>query len=219
MNKTLDYYNKNAEEYVLKSHNLPIQESLDNFLKDISPNSHILEIGTGSGRDAIYFSNKGYRVTTIEPSISLTEKAQELINKESLRPGLVQIFTTDWQNFQSSEKYDAIYAMASLLHLPKSEIKQAFEKCIDCLSDGGKLFISLKSGQGESIDPLGREFSYYEKDELKSLFKDISSVNSLVIDFDGKKDLLGRVNTQWINIDYVKPNPELTKTVVNKYKP
>lgn len=75
MNNTIEYYNNNVEEYVNKSHTLDMSNLLNMFLSRIPKYANILEIGTGSGRDAIYFSNHGCSVTTLEPSLGLTEKA------------------------------------------------------------------------------------------------------------------------------------------------
>ena len=48
---------------------------MESFLK---PNSNILELNAGTGEDAIYFAQKGFDVTALEPN-------EEYVNKLNLK--------------------------------------------------------------------------------------------------------------------------------------
>jgi 2-polyprenyl-3-methyl-5-hydroxy-6-metoxy-1,4-benzoquinol methylase len=53
---TLEFYNKNAEEYFNQTIVGDVQENYDRFLKNLPSNAYILDFGCGSGRDSKYLS-------------------------------------------------------------------------------------------------------------------------------------------------------------------
>ena len=63
--------------------------------------------------------------------------------------------------------YHAIWANFSLLHTTKNQFNDILKKLFFALKEEGLLFFSLKRGEGESRDKLGRFYSYYEKDEVE----------------------------------------------------
>ena len=78
------------------------------------------------------------------------------------------------------EKYDAIWACATLLHVPKKDFKDILIKLRNALKTNGVIYISLKNGTGEE-EKNGRYFNYLTYDEFMSIIK---SINLLVeIDF------------------------------------
>ena len=66
-------------------------------------------MGSGSGRDACCFQSLGYRVTALEPSGNLCREIRRVF------PG--EIVCSNIQNYRPEERYDGIWACASLLHL------------------------------------------------------------------------------------------------------
>ena len=68
MNKTLDYYNENADAYIASTVNVEFQRMQERFLREIPTGGRILDFGYGSGRDTRYFMERGYRVTVVDGS-------------------------------------------------------------------------------------------------------------------------------------------------------
>lgn len=58
-NKTLDYYNQHADEFVLDTAAVEFEEKQNMLLKYLKPGAHILDLGCGSGRDSKAFIQKG----------------------------------------------------------------------------------------------------------------------------------------------------------------
>lgn len=54
-NKTLDYYNKNATEFISSTATVDFTQTQDYFLKLLPSKSFIFDFGCGSGRDTKYF--------------------------------------------------------------------------------------------------------------------------------------------------------------------
>ena len=65
-NKTIEYYNQNAKEFIRGTVNADMHEHAGRFLAAVGENparKKILDFGCGSGRDSKYFIEKGYIVT------------------------------------------------------------------------------------------------------------------------------------------------------------
>lgn len=162
----------------------------DAFLKLLPENCSILDAGCGSGRDSLYFKNKGYSVTAMDYSEELVKLAKDTIKQDVHHMSFQEI---NWVN-----KFDGIWACASLLHVNKSEISDVLLRLSNALRQGGILYASFKRGKGET-DRTGRLFNNYTYPELKmllddtDLFKEVKYWESM----DIRKD---REDEPWCNM-------------------
>ena len=62
MDNTIDYYNKNAEQFVQGTLSVDFAATQERFLAKLSVGAGILDFGCGSGLDTKYFLDKGYLV-------------------------------------------------------------------------------------------------------------------------------------------------------------
>ena len=113
-NKTLDYYNQNAESFIQGTVSVDFKETQDKFLQSLTGKT-ILDFGCGSGRDTKYFIESGYAVTAIDGS-------EELCKSASAYTG-IQVKHMLFQDLNEVDCYDGIWACSSILHLPKEELK------------------------------------------------------------------------------------------------
>lgn len=60
-NKTIDYYNQNADSFVKGTVSVDFKETQDKFIKSL-PGKRVLDFGCGSGRDTKYFLEAGLDV-------------------------------------------------------------------------------------------------------------------------------------------------------------
>jgi ubiquinone/menaquinone biosynthesis C-methylase UbiE len=71
----------------------------------------------------------------------------------------------------ATHEFDAVWAVASLLHIPKPRIGEALAEIRRVLRPGGGLFVVLKTGAGEETvtsDLGSRFFSYWQPDEINA---------------------------------------------------
>lgn len=206
---TLNYYDNNAQEFVENTFSVDTTETITRFVKKIPFGGEILDVGCGSGRDSKCFLELGYKVTAFDASKEIANIAAEKISHPVLH---LQVQEITWEN-----KFDGVWAMASLLHLPKDDIPNAIEKCIGALKEGGTFFASFKSGEGESFDNKGRYFSYFNIEELNSIMENIPEINNFKVSYSGTEDALKR-DVTWINIIAIKePALILNKTTKHKF--
>lgn len=189
MNTTIEYYNKNAKEYAQTTRVVDMQEVYDRFEKYLLPNSHILDVGCGSGRDAKYFKDRGYPVVGLDASEEICRVAEAYAD--------IVVYNIDIKDLDAVDKFDAVWACASLLHIPKNEIRIAINNIILALKRNGVLYASFKAGEGE-VTVNERFFAYYHYDEI---YKVISKDDNLLIQemWKSEENRQEKIVT-WINI-------------------
>lgn len=160
--ETINWYDKNSENYFNETKDFSMKEKYTPFLKHIPKNGEILDAGCGSGRDAKCFSEMGYNVTAFDASSELTKLAEKNCG--------FSVMNTTFAKFKSAKKFDGIWACASLLHVPKKDFEESFLNLTNHLKNGGILCASMKLGEVEEKDSKGRFFNYVSVEELKNIF-------------------------------------------------
>ena len=106
-NKTISYYNQNAEEFVRNTINADMSAIREEFLMMIPRGGMILDLGCGSGRDSKSFIDSGYKVVMIDGSIELCKAAQELTKQE--------VICSTFQEYQPKEIFDGIRILSIII--------------------------------------------------------------------------------------------------------
>lgn len=164
---TIEYYEKNAEEFVNSTINADVTGLYKHFEKYILPGCRILDLGCGSGRDSKYFAEKGYDVAAADPSSVMCEQTRKIAN--------VPTILLKAEEIAFEEEFDAIWACASLLHVHKAVMIETIYRLARALKNDGIMYASWKYGNGERFDN-GRFFSYYKEESIKSLLSNIPEI-------------------------------------------
>lgn len=130
--------------------------------------ARVLEIGCGTGRDAALLAEKGFAYTGIDASDAMLALARARLPQADFR---VMDFAT---LAFPGESFDAFWAAAVFLHVPKREIIEVLTEARRVLASGGVGFISLK--QKKQLDEgvieeakaggIRRFFAFYTMDEF-----------------------------------------------------
>jgi SAM-dependent methyltransferase len=187
---TINYYEKNANEFYNNSINANMVEVTDKFLKFIEPGGAILDAGCGSGRDAFYFLNHGYAVEAFDLSPSLAAMASALTG--------IDVQVIGFLDLDKEDKYNGIWACASLLHLEGREIGPAIKKLITALKPDGVLYASFKYGEA-SGERNGRYFTDMTEDKLVRILQEFPDIDILELwqSEDVRPEKKGEL---WLNI-------------------
>ena len=113
-----NYYERNAERYAAETFSATMSKQYQRFLPLLKNGGKILNVRSGSGRDACYFQKQGYQVTALEPSKNLCREIRKVFSGE--------IVCSEVQNYRPTERYDGIWACASLIHLKEEEVLHFF---------------------------------------------------------------------------------------------
>lgn len=153
------FYEDHAVEYFSWTFGAQTQFVLDRFLSHLPAKASILDAGCGSGRDLKFFLSRGHCALGIDASTALVQMAAEY----SGAPCEVARI----ESISHEERFDGIWACASLLHLPRDVFRPALRCLNRALKRGGKLFMAVQEGQGEAILPDGRLYVYYSEDDIR----------------------------------------------------
>lgn len=188
--RTIEYYNKHSKDYIESSLNVDMHILCDAFLKYLSVNALILDLGCGSGRDSLYFLQRGYSVVSVDGSEKMCQATTTLTCQNARK---LQFDELDYQN-----EFDGIWACASLLHVPMEELPMVLSKVVQALKPQGILYMSFKYGKFTG-KKSGRFFSYMTETEARMLCSSEKQLNLLAtsITEDVRPE---RESERWINI-------------------
>ena len=188
VDKTLEYYQKNADLFVEGTVSVDMHDAQMRFLRMLLPHAYILDFGCGSGRDAKAFLDQGYQVDAVDGSPELCCMASELIGKP-----VKQILFDD---LSVSNQYDGIWACASILHLPRRDLVGVLQKISNALKTDGVLYTSFKYGSYEGMRD-GRYFTDFTEESLGNLMDEVPSL--LIVDTWITDDVRPEREERWIN--------------------
>ena len=190
MDKTLNYYNENAQSFADGTVSVEFTEMQDRFLEKLDPGAYILDFGCGAGRDTKYFLSQGYRVDAIDGSEQLCQIASDHTG--------IKVRQMLFQELEVNEKYDGIWACASILHLPKKELKEVLKKMLIALKIDGWIYTSFKYGEYEGIRN-GRYFTDFTIDTFTDFVQGIQNmrIEEHWITGDVRP---GRGEEKWLNL-------------------
>ena len=190
MNKTLNYYDENATSFSESTLHVNFTETQQAFLKCLPSNAHILDFGCGAGRDTRYFLERGCLVTAVDGSEALCKIASKYTG--------ISVKQMLFQNLDEIEKYDGIWACASILHLKKTELSDVLMKMRKALKPQGAIYTSFKYGDYEGMRN-GRYFTDFTEESFSDFMKDIPglSIEKSWITGDVRAR---RGDERWINI-------------------
>lgn len=187
---TLQYYQQNADAFVEGTVSADMCDARTRFLKRLPSQAYILDFGCGSGRDTKAFLEQGYKVDAVDGSAELCRMASELTG--------ISVKQMLFEDLSETELYDGIWACASILHLPRKELKGVLQKISDALKPGGILYTSFKYGEFEGIRS-GRYFTDFTEGSFGALMEGIPSLRTVEtwITNDVRP---GRGDERWLNI-------------------
>ncbi|NCO11234.1 hypothetical protein CO038_01900 [Candidatus Pacearchaeota archaeon CG_4_9_14_0_2_um_filter_39_13] len=179
--ETIRAYNKNAEkfsDYFKGLMDIPGRPEFHRFI-DILKGERILDLGCGGGDHSLWFKDNKFEVTAVDLS-------EEMINLAKAKG--VDAMIMDIEDLQfDKNSFDGVWAVTSLLHVPKNRMKNVSEKLSEILNPEGILFVVLKKGDNECFiedtdDTSSRDFLkgagtkryfvHYQKDEFLDYMKD-----------------------------------------------
>lgn len=125
----------------------------------------VLDLGCGTAWAASRLRHDDFRAVGLDLSLGRLSRA--------LADGAAPVVMADQRRLPvAAASLHGVWACASLLHLPKTDMATALREIHRVLRPDGALFVSLKMGDGEAWTTRGggpRFFAYYRPAELDGL--------------------------------------------------
>ncbi|SPF80234.1 class I SAM-dependent methyltransferase [Pseudoprimorskyibacter insulae] len=193
--QTHAFYASTAQTYVASGANGTSRHLLG-FLARLPAGARILELGCGGGRDAEAMLTAGFDVDATDGTQEVAAQAETRL----ARPVRVMRF----DQLDAVRAYDAVFANASLLHVPRPDLPDVLTLVYRALRPGGLFFASYKSGGVEGRDAQARYYNYLDRPAFEAAYAQAGDWRALdIIEYIGGG--FGGTTGPWIAGTYQKP--------------
>lgn len=163
-----NYYNQESElrnKSERAAWKIEIRKNFCNLLNQEQKKT-LLEIGAGAGYDSQFFMDNGLQVMAIDLSGEMVQKCKEKA---------IEAYELDFYNLTSlNKKFDGIWAMNTLLHVPKADLCNVLREINLALNDNGLFYMGVYGGEdfeGEyiksEVSDIPRFFSFHSQQRIK----------------------------------------------------
>lgn len=189
---SIPYYDKNAELFYQRTINSDMSEYYKVFLANLGkPDAKILDMGCGVGRDTHHFESLGYVVTAIDGS----QEMVKLANKITVNPAYLMLF----KDMLFDNEFDGIWAAASLIHVPKCELKDVINRVHTALKRDGIFFSTYKHGAGEYTQEE-RTFFYMTEESIRAHLSEGFKIIDIWKTRDNTSKIAHSPDQTWLNV-------------------
>ncbi len=197
MSKTVDIYHQGAALFAAQYDALSFEQVHACWQPYWPKEQLVLDIGAGSGRDALWLAQQSCQVIAVEPAADLLRLGQLKTdayavqetqqNVQWLQDSLPELKAC----YQLNLQFNTILLSAVWMHILPSERERAFRKITNLLSPGGRFVLSLRFGD------FSDERAAYpvSVDEIAALARQFGLVLRFVSDITA--DAGGRAGVEW----------------------
>jgi SAM-dependent methyltransferase len=169
--QTLAYYEQRAEGFRDGTRDHDVSQNIAALLRHIEgePPFLILDFGCGPGRDLETLTALGHTAIGLEGASGFVNMARAATGCE--------VWQQDFHRLNLPvERFDGIFANASLFHIPSQELPRVLRQLHASLKPNGVLFSSNPRGENEEGWNRGRYGAYHNLEAWRDYMSDASFV-------------------------------------------
>ncbi|MBD9500735.1 class I SAM-dependent methyltransferase [Pseudomonas sp. BGr12] len=164
---TLQHYQDSAQSFREGTWNHDVTQNIAALLRHIQGEAPfvLLDLGCGPGRDLCELKRMGHAPVGLDGCADFVAMAREASGCEVWQQDFLALDLP-------VERFDGIYANASLFHVPRSELSRVLRQLHGALKPGGVLFSSNPRGENQEGWNGGRYGSYHDLQNWTRLLED-----------------------------------------------
>ncbi len=152
----------------------PVSEDLtaaiEGFAGLLANGARVLEVGSGTGRDAALLEERGLSVRRTDITPAFVRLLRDAGHEATVLDPLVD----DLADPGHDAPYDGVWASASLLHVRREDLPAVLRNLASVTSDGGVLHLAVKEGDGARFSVHGnipgpRHFTFWREEGLRTV--------------------------------------------------
>ena len=195
--QTVSYYSTNAIHLANRYDGI-VSSLSHHFETSFHPNSKLLDIGCGSGRDLSILHTLGHDCYGIDPTpefVTLAQQAHpELLGR--IANGCLPELSPPFHG-----EFDGVLCSAVLMHIAVEDLESSANAIKNCLKNGGRLLYSVPTKRldvvAEDRDANGRLFIPNQSQRLLAIFENIGFVE---LKTWANADSFGRDAVEWESV-------------------
>jgi SAM-dependent methyltransferase len=198
---TVAAYDRDAALYRKANPAMPdgVRADIEEFVALLGAGARVLEIGSGSGRDAALMEDLGLTVRRTD----ITPAFVDLLRAAGHAADLLDPLTDDLGDPEGP--YDGVWANASVLHVRRDDLGTVLGRLAGVTRPGAILRFSVKQGDGDAWSTHGaitrpRHFTYWQPEPLAELV-DAAGWSQVVT----RSGIAGKREECWIEVRAVRP--------------
>jgi len=137
-NAVKEFFN-DTDSYLKNNSNIMLRIGIIRKLLNKPFGKNILDIGCGNGSLSLQFHGSENKITLLDISSNMLDKAQENISPEKLQT--VTMINTDFLKYEFKETYDIVICVGVLAHV--SSVDDTIKKINKILNPGGKCILQM----------------------------------------------------------------------------
>ncbi|WP_208511478.1 class I SAM-dependent methyltransferase [Variovorax paradoxus] len=191
MQRTLQSYEASARDYdaIVADHPPPeIEDALRRMVACMPAGGSVLEVGSGTGRDADFVESLGVIVRRTDATQAFLD-----LQAERGRQGALLNVVTD----PLGGPHDAILAMAVLIHVDRAQIAPVLRKVFDALAPGGVFLAGMRIGEGETNGDY--QTVYWDRDRFAA------QLAAAGLQLHWERQWTGREDVRWASFLACRP--------------
>lgn len=196
MDRTLDFYDTNAVSVTEAYEQVEFAGVLRSLIPYFPETGRLLEIGAGSGRDAVFWLNRGYDVTAIDGSHAMLEEASA--RHPQLNGRITHHVLPAALPFVDCS-FDIVVSMAMIMHLAASDLPPVYSDIARVLAKGGICAYSVNTARpgldASGCDDRGRRFTCFPAVEWEALHV---GAGFETVYREENDDVSGRAGIRWV---------------------
>ena len=169
---TVASYEESAEVYRDRAPALTgeVAVALDRLVAALTDGGRVLEIGSGTGRDAAALEARGLSVRRTD----ITPAFVRMLRADGHDADVVDPLTDDLSDPTRDAPYDGVWASASLLHVRREDLPAVLDNLASVTRSGGPLHLAVKEGDGARFSTHGnvagpRHFTFWRERSLRAV--------------------------------------------------
>ena len=196
LDATKTYYDHNAYNLISAYETANMSELHAFLLSNLIPQSKVLDIGFGSGRDLAFLKNHGFDIWGIDPSQKFVDHVKKRFESTSDHFFKASLPDLDLPE-ELMHSFNNIVLIAVWMHLPKDLYTESIKSLCSLLKPKGRIILSY------SITPrTGETERYFEDIDSNMLQNLFEKQGCKLVSRVSNKDGLGEREITWVTEAY-----------------
>jgi SAM-dependent methyltransferase len=187
------FYAQNAAQYAADTQRRDFGR-LDAFIARLPEGARVLELGCGAGHDSAHMLARGIDVRPTDGTAEMAAEAERRLG--------VAVGVLPFDALSDFACFDAVWANACLLHVPRNGLPDVIGRIARALKSGGLFYASYKTAADDTVDRFGR---YYNNPSADALLRIYEAAGLVAIEVDARAGGgYDGVPTDWLHVTAVK---------------